>query len=375
MPKSDQPLVVVPMAGLSTRFPQARPKWMLTHPMGQLMFRAAVDGLHGTAAHVVFVVREEHDAEFGASDVVHRQLQADPLPLAQSWEVLVAPPTDSQPATVDWALRQVGWQGPFLVKDCDNYFNLEVPQAGNYVAVADLRKMPTVSNPAAKSYVDIGGEDVGADEVLNIAEKEILGPLFCCGGYGFDSAGEFRTHYHALLEEQPPDTTPYVSHVIYRMMLHGETFRANMTDNYVDWGTAHAWQQYVAQFGTVFVDVDGCLLTNTGQFWGDGHRWGQGEPIRENIGYISRLYGSGRVKVVLATARPELAREALQKELGLNGVRYHKLLMGLPHGLRAVVNDVGTSNGRPAAAVAIARNSADLQAAMRAQGISLGGVE
>jgi len=376
MPDSDL-LVVMPMAGLSTRYPQQRPKWMLTHPQGDLMFRVAMDGLHGGAGKVVFVVRQKHANQFDARLVVERQLQSRPLAFGDiDCEVLVAPPTASQPHTVDWALERVDHKGPLFVKDCDNYFNMQLPQHGNYVAVADLRDMASVANPAAKSYVQVGGEDVGADEVLNIAEKQVLGPLFCCGGYGFDSAAEFRQNFAALLDEQPDDTTPYVSHVIYRMLMHGHSFRARKVNNYVDWGTHQAWRQYVAKFGTVFVDIDGCLFTNTGQFWRDGERWGQGRPLQENIDYVNRLYASQRVHVVLVTARANAQPhiDVLKAELAQAGVQYHRLLMGVPHGLRAVIGDVGTSNGRPAAAVAIARNSDDLQAAVAAQGIQLGGV-
>ena len=37
--------LIVPCAGKSTRFPNMKPKWMLTHPDGKLMIEKALEGM------------------------------------------------------------------------------------------------------------------------------------------------------------------------------------------------------------------------------------------------------------------------------------------------------------------------------------------
>ena len=37
--------LIVPIAGASSRFPDMKPKWMLTHPRGNMMVVEAVKGL------------------------------------------------------------------------------------------------------------------------------------------------------------------------------------------------------------------------------------------------------------------------------------------------------------------------------------------
>ena len=37
--------LIIPCAGRSTRFPNSRPKWSLTHPYGDLMFIQSIKGL------------------------------------------------------------------------------------------------------------------------------------------------------------------------------------------------------------------------------------------------------------------------------------------------------------------------------------------
>ena len=38
--------LILPAAGQSTRFPNTRPKWMLTHPGGNMMVVEAIRGLN-----------------------------------------------------------------------------------------------------------------------------------------------------------------------------------------------------------------------------------------------------------------------------------------------------------------------------------------
>ena len=54
--------LIVPMAGKSSRFPEMRPKWMLTHPNGRFMGIEAILGLNcDDFKSIVYVILKEHE--------------------------------------------------------------------------------------------------------------------------------------------------------------------------------------------------------------------------------------------------------------------------------------------------------------------------
>ena len=48
--------LIVPVAGNSSRFPHVKPKWLLTHPNGNLMFHEAISGLDLAEVDEIVVV-------------------------------------------------------------------------------------------------------------------------------------------------------------------------------------------------------------------------------------------------------------------------------------------------------------------------------
>lgn len=79
-------------------------------------------------------------------------------------------------------------------------------------------------------------------------------------------------------------------------------------------------------------DVDGTLLIH------NGHLRTQGDEVLPGVKeFFSNI--SPEDKVVLLTARKEVFREQLESFLNANGIRFDKILYGIPMGERILVND------------------------------------
>jgi len=50
-------------------------------------------------------------------------------------------------------IGRAGVQGPVCIKDSDSFFSISQLPTSSFMAVADIRAMPSVSAPGRKSYV------------------------------------------------------------------------------------------------------------------------------------------------------------------------------------------------------------------------------
>ena len=136
-------------------------------------------------------------------------------------------------------------------------------------------------------------------------EKRVISNFFCSGAYGFEDAQEYLRNFNTLSHLK----NLYISHIIYQMLLEDKAFSAAVCTDYSDWGTLKDWNRYKAQFGTLFVDLDGTLVRNSGEHFEPV--WGTTEGLKENIQVINRLYDSGKVQIIITTSRKEEARLSL----------------------------------------------------------------
>jgi len=88
---------------------------------------------------------------------------------------------------------------------------------------------------------------------------------------------------------------------------------------------------------TYFIDLDGVLTKH--------HGVSHSHQILESLtllpGALSFLDKLERNEdtIILCTARKESHRPVLEEQLRTQGIFWDKLIMGLPHGLRVLVND------------------------------------
>ena len=342
--------LIIPCAGRSTRFPNSRPKWSLTHPYGDLMFIQSIKGLDLTKySEVVSVFLKEDIDKFNLLDGIKQSLTE--LDVKTSI-VLLEKPTFSQSETVAEAIHALNLKGDILIKDCDAYFTAK-HSTGNFVYTSNLRDVSNIK-ASSKSYVDVDKNGI----IQTIVEKDVISNEFCCGGYGFSDAQKFLQTYEKLKGSVKGEI--YVSHIIFQQLLDGEQFFTCNTSNFNDWGTLKDWNEYKKQYKTLFLDLDGVLVINSGEYV--GKRWGTTDALASNRDYINNLYETGKVRIIFTTSRKSKFRDDTISQLEKCGIKYHNIIFDLLHCQRILVNDFSNSNSFPTAkAVNLPRNHDNLE--------------
>ena len=171
--------LIVPIAGRSSRFPDLKPKWMLTHPRGNMMVVEALKGLDLTGVDRIYVVGlQEYQDRHGFVRSLEMQFEEQGIADRVQF-VLLADVTRNQPETVARAIEQAGIDGPIYCKDSDNYF-VDRPEPGDAVACYDLHQLNQV-NARNKSYIEVNADG----KLINIVEMKIINSTFSVGGFRF----------------------------------------------------------------------------------------------------------------------------------------------------------------------------------------------
>ena len=348
--KSIKKSLIIPAAGKSSRFPDTRPKWLLTHPAGNLMVTRSIECLDYYSADKIYVaVLKEHIDKYCTVSGIKDAFVKAGIDKALVEIVVIDNPTRSQPETVATVIEKYQISGAIFIKDVDSYFECEIPW-NNSVATYDLNQMD-LAHARNKSYVT--SDDNGI--ITNIVEKQVISSQFCVGGYSFQSASDFMKCYDSFNKEEEF----YISHMIFKMMLSGNAFKTNCVHDYVDWGTLKEWNNFKSSYATLFVDIDGVLVENSSEFFTP--RWGETDPIQENIDKLNEAYNSGKVKIILTTARGSEFSSDTEDQLSRLNVNYHQIIYDLYHAKRIIINDYAKSNPyKSCDAINIRRNSSEL---------------
>lgn len=338
--------LIIPAAGKSTRFPNTRPKWMLTHPKsGNMMLIESIRGLDLTNFDMVYIgILKSHLQEYKCKSGLLQQLEewgiADKVELVE-----LEVETNSQPETVCHIITNKNINDSIFIKDCDGYFKAH-HTGKNSICIYNLKNMKTV-NAVNKSYITV--DDLCY--VNNIIEKKIISDMFCCGGYEFRSSLDYLEYYEKLKHMD----NLYTSHIIYNMIVDDINFKTIDCEDYLDWGTEDAWLNYTSKFKTYFIDLDGVLVYNSAEFIPPF--WGETTELPNNVKIINELYDSTYSTIVITTSRKESYRKITVDQLNKFGIKYHKIIFDLPHAHRVLINDYSTTNKYPScSSINIKRN-------------------
>ncbi|EGQ7899943.1 hypothetical protein FWP29_25185 [Vibrio parahaemolyticus] len=336
--------LILPVAGRSSRFPNMRPKWLLTMPDGKLMIEKAIEKIElKKFDRIVIVCLEEHLERYTSKDSVIDSFHKSTGYIPEL--VVLREPTNSQSETIYQAIKKGNIKGPFFIKDCDNVFSCN-PEPINAVTSIDLNEIELV-DAKNKSYIEVDSLNV----ISNIVEKEVISNYFCCGGYSFSEATDFCSAFESIRSEKEV----YISHVIYKMLMSNVEFVKQRASDYIDWGTLREYRHYCKRHLTVFCDVDGVLLKNGSKFAKEGWRT---SVIEENLKKLSELQSNGYLYLVLTSSRPESEIEYTTKLLNEHNVKVDRCIFGLPHTRRFLVNDFSPTNPYPSAvAINLERDS------------------
>ena len=365
--KSEPVTLVVPSAGRSSRFPGVKPKWMLTQPSGCLMVVDALGALDLThVEHVVIGLLKEHVDKYCGGDVdAIVKIFEDGVPRLQEIKVsivVIAEETVDQTQTIECILNAAKVTGPIFLKDCDNQFKCPVPAVDGVATLEITSETESgVSNVASKGYVALNSQ---TGQLTSIVEKLMVSNTFCIGGYAWKSARDFlsrvaQARKYQIMASATKGVELAVSDVIWLKMTTGAPFFSIPAANYEDWGTLPSWRAYCDSFKTLFVDIDGTLMKNSGQYFVP--TWGTTAPLTKNVEHLNKMHATGRVRIILVTSRLEKFRDATVKQLEQYGLKYDQILFGMLHASRVVINDYAPTNPYPSAeCVNIPRNAEDL---------------
>ena len=341
--------LILPVAGKSSRYPDVKPKWLSTHPSGSLMITESIKGLNLDFFDCVYLVcLKEHERKYKFSEGIKKEFSR--LNIKNFKITYLSKPTLSQPETIFEAIKKEKITGFFCSKDCDNFFEIKIT-ASNFVSTSNLNNH-TLLNPCNKSYVSRDENN----NINNIVEKQVISSDFCTGCYGFKNARDFRKYYNKIKHYDDL----YVSHVIYKMIIEGESFTTIDTNNFIDWGTIDDWNHFKSKYKCIFIDLDGTLVENSAQHFPP--YWGETDAIPANVKKINELYDSGKAQVVITTSRKRGYKKETKSQLERIGLKYHKIIFDLFHCKRYIINDYAKSNPYPSCeAINIKRNDSNLE--------------
>jgi hypothetical protein len=347
--------LIIPMAGKSSRFPGMRPKWMLTHPStNNLMCVESIQGINlDFFDSIYFVFLKEHEDSYRASEAILESVKNTPYGeriIKKINLIILETPTNSQSETVYRAILSGNIDGFIYIKDSDGYFEVDILTEDNQVTYFDLNNIDEI-NARSKSYIEIDSNE----SLINIVEKKVISSFFCVGGYGFNSSKEF-CRYFEKISDLPGEC--YISNIIFEMLLNKERFLGKESTNFLDWGTIESWNYFKSKIYTVFIDLDGTLISNTSHLIPPFI--GEGKPLEDNISVIRRIKEKGGF-VIITTSRPEKYRDQTLCEMEKHRIPFDLLIMELPHSQRLLINDFAESNPYPScSSINIKRDSNEL---------------
>lgn len=330
--------VIIPCAGLSSRFPGLRPKYLLTDYSGKLMIERAAHNFIGKYK-VHIVILEEHNRVYNSESKLKEAF-------GDSVNIIKLPnPTRGPADTVYQAIKQLNFKKDtsILIKDSDGFYNSTIID-GNVIYVCNLNKNPNIKNVHAKSYTITNEQGI----ISSVVEKQIVSNNFCAGGYQFESAGKYVEIFELISSNIKNEI--FVSNIVDYMINKNHIFLEQEVENMIDVGTSNDWFAFNDR-PTYFCDIDGTLIKNQHPEDPNIH------ILKNNVDLLLREQARD-CKIVFVTARPKKFELVTRKLLNDLGFCNYDLLMSLNHSRRIIINDFAKSLPYPSAeAINLPRDS------------------
>ena len=324
--------IIMPCAGRSTRFPDLRPKYLLTNYNGQLMIERSLNSLqYGNTIHIVIL--REHDVKFESKRILEECFGDAKVNI-----IILDEPTNGPAETVLRAIEEANITEKFLVKDCDSYFDFRFAE-GNAAYTAKLSDYPTLKNVSQLGYVISNDQGI----ISSLIEKRIVSDNFCVGGYQFSNPELYKIACQKLSTNKKEI---FLSDIIDYMIMSGEVFINTNVDNYFNVGTLDAWREYNNK-PTILCDIDGVLIKNKGQYGKNSYHTDY-ELLHKNHSVLVDKHARG-FKIVFVTARKKKYYDITRNMLDNLGFSKCDLLMEIHHSKRIIINDYSNSNPYPSA--------------------------
>jgi hypothetical protein len=339
--------IIVPAAGLSTRFPDMKPKYLLYDYGQKLMIQRALEPYIGQHPITIGILKE-HDEKFHASETIRYEI-------GDNVKIVILDKVTNGPADTAYQIIKKGKINPnadILIKDCDSFFDNTLSTGpNNFVCVSRISHHDVLKRVASKSFVISNEQGI----ITDIVEKNVVSDTFCVGGYKFASA----QLYIQMFKEISSVKEIFVSDVIQRCLFHKYIFMEKVVDNYIDVGTSDEWFDYNDK-PVIFCDIDGTIIKNQGRV-GKNNYSDDIVPLTKSVQRLLQLQSDG-AQFVFTTSRPKDFLEKTDKFLTELGFVNYTLIAGLQNSRRILINDFNNNNPFPRAqAINVRRDSDELQ--------------
>ena len=336
--------IIVPAAGLSTRFPNMRPKYTLNDFSGTMMLRRAVEPFLGKH-NITIGVLQKHEDQYGVCNYIKKEFGNDVN------VVLLEKETAGPADTVYQIIKSLSfdYDTEFLIKDCDSFFDHEYTE-GNYVCVSNIADHDVLKKLSSKSFIIVNDQDI----ITDIVEKEVVSSKFCVGAYKFESIKLFCEHFEKLKDSNIKEI--FVSHVIGSCLQDKNIFLANTVKNLVDVGTATDWFEY-NDLSVIFCDIDGTLVKAQSK----GRYTDPVVPLKNNVDVMlaEQQRGSQIIFTTVRDSKYDHITRAMLESLGFKNIH---LVSGILNTKRVLINDYNEANPYPrAVAINIKRDDDNLK--------------
>lgn len=222
--------IVIPAAGLSTRFPNMAPKYSLVDQTGKVMLERAIAPYLDKFA-ITVILLEKHLNSFPK--------EHEFLSKFRNVDFIILKETTNGPAeTIVEAIKRKSFNmtSQLFVKDCDSFFEHDFPFK-NFVCYSLVKSNRILTNLAGKSFIKTNDQNI----ITDIIEKQVVSDKFCVGGYGFESFNFYLQMYNQIQTTNFKEI--FVSHVI-QQCLKEKIFLAEEVNAYTDVGTIQEWKHY-----------------------------------------------------------------------------------------------------------------------------------
>jgi NDP-sugar pyrophosphorylase family protein len=342
----------MPCAGKSTRFPNMKPKWMLTHPDGKLMVEKAMEGLPLEKFNrIIITIVKEHAVKYQGRLILEQALN---LAKNKKIEILELDDfTSCQAETIYQTLVKKKVKGAFVANDSDNHVKIKNFPGVEFVAGLDINKSDKeIYRLKSKSFLIVNDQNI----IVDIVEKQIRSENICLGVYGFSDPKKFIAAYKFLASNGKAKNEIYLSHIISYLIGTGKSVYSYVeAGEFEDWGTLQDWKNAQTRHTTYFIDIDGVLLENRGKYGKEN--WSNCLPaIEENLKTVKKLQDGG-AQMVFTTCRSEGDLAGVKKLLKDHGIKAHSFVINCYHSPRVIINDFAPTNPYPSClAINIPRN-------------------
>lgn len=263
--------------------------------------------------------------------------------------------TKNNPETIYNCIKKYKIKGPIYIKDYKTIINC-CPTPGNYVYYLNYKNYDNISKLYNKSFITLDN----LKKITNISEKNIISNNICIGLYSFEDTKQFIINYEKILKIKNIDDNINISHIIYSYIINNNIFNGKKIKEYTDLTYYDDWINFCNKYKTLFVDIDGTLVLNSGEY--SKKKWGETEYIKKNVDFLIKLYNTGTIQIILTTARKSKYKDETIKQLKNFNIPYDTILFDLYHCKRYLINDFYNTNLYPSAiAINLSRNNDDLE--------------